>query len=67
MTEVKKTKTSVAGRKNVTTQILNTPFGDMRVEIKVGGYKSSENGKILEPPVDTDELDGAEERTEESQ
>lgn len=66
MSEVRETKTSVAGRKNVTTQILSTPFGDMRVEIKVGGYKSSEGDQVFSPPVDTDELDSAEEQAEES-
>lgn len=67
MSEVRETKTSVAGRKNVTTQILSTPFGDMRVEIKVGGYKSSEGDEVFSPPADTDELDGAEEQTGESE
>lgn len=67
MSEVKESKTSVAGRKNVTTQILSTPFGDMRVEIKVGGYKSSEGDVVYEPPTDTDEPDGAEAQTEGSE
>lgn len=62
MSEIKESKTSVAGRKNVTHQVLSTPFGDLRVEIKVGGYKSSEEGKVFEPPVDEHEPEGAEER-----
>lgn len=64
MSETKESKTSVAGRKNVTSQIISTPFGDLQVEIKVGGYKSSEGDAVFEPPVDTDEPDGAEESVE---
>lgn len=67
MSKVIETKTSVAGRKNVTTTTLSTPFGQMQVEIKVGGYKSSEGDQVFDPPADTDELDGAEEQTGESE
>lgn len=64
MSEIKETKTSVSGRRNVTTQIIKTPFGDMRVDMKVSGYKSSEDGVVFEPPTDTDEPEGAEAQTQ---
>jgi hypothetical protein len=66
MAEVVETRTSVAGRKNVTGQTIDTPFGRLNVEIRVGGYKSSEGDIVYEPPVDTDDLDGAEAQTGEA-
>jgi hypothetical protein len=60
-------KVITQGRKSVTGQVISTPFGDLRVDIRVGGYKSSEGDEQYEPPVDNDELDGAEASTEESQ
>ena len=58
-------RTSVAGRKNVTSQSIDTPFGRLNVEIRVGGYKSSEGNMRYLPPTDTShEPDSAEELTE---
>lgn len=55
-------KTSVSGRKNVTTQLVNTPFGQLRVDIAVRGYKSSEGDATFDPPTDNHEPEGAEEQ-----
>ena len=62
-----KSKTKTAGHKNVTTQLLDTPFGKMKVSITVCGYKSSEGDIVYEPPAEKDELDGAEEHAVESE
>jgi len=60
-------KAVMVGRKGSTGQIFHTPFGEITVETRVRGYKSSEGGKVFDPPRRKDELDGAEERTGESE
>lgn len=67
MSEKIATKSRASGHKTVTNQIMVTPFGDVKVRISVGGYKSSEGDQTFSPPTETDsELDGAEAQAEES-
>ena len=67
MSEILESKTTTKGHKNVTSQLIDTPFGQLKVSIGVSGYKSSEGGEIFPPPSEIHESDSAEERAEGSE
>lgn len=61
-----KSKTKTSGSKGASGQVIHTPFGDINIKIKVGGYKSSEGGTVYEPPVDTTDPSDSEVKTTEA-